>query len=106
MTPGYEGGLATTGAIQIAMPRGGTLKNLYIVHNTTAGNGNNIVYTVRVNGVTQTLAVTLASTSSSGSDTTHSITVAAGDLVDIQITKAASIGSSPSDVMATMEFAA
>ncbi len=104
LTPGHDSGTAQTSPIQMVMPRDGYIKNLYIVHNTTAGNGNDIVYTARINSVTTALAVTLASTTAQGSDTTDRIVVSAGDLIDIEITKASSIGTSPSNVQATLEY--
>lgn len=75
-----------------------------MVHGVPSGNGNNIVYTLRVNGVASSLAVTMASTSGTGSNTSNSVTVAQGDYVDIEVTKAASIGSSPSAIAVSMEF--
>jgi hypothetical protein len=74
-------------------------------HNTTAGNGNAIVYTLRKNGSAQALTVSLASTGADGSDTSNSVTVAAGDLVDIEVTKASSIATSPSDIMVSVQYA-
>ncbi len=75
-------------------------------HNGPDGNGNNIVYTVLVNGVATSLAVTLASTSSQGSNTSNTVAVTAGDIIDIQITKSSSIVTSPDDVIASLELAA
>jgi hypothetical protein len=34
------------------------------------------------------------------------VTVAAGDLVDVRVTKAVAIGGTPGDIMATLEIAA
>jgi len=101
--PNYQDSLAGTAAIQIEVPKGTRLRNLRIRHNTTAGNGNNIVYTLRVNGVASALTVTIPSTTTAAQDTTHSVTVAAGDRLDIGVTKAASIGTSPSGVTVTLE---
>lgn len=105
LAPGYAVSLAPTVVVQYRVPFSGTLKNLRIVHNGPAGNGNPIVYTLRVNAVAQALQVSLFSTASSGVDSTHSVVVAAGDLIDIEVTKAAGVGSSPSDVMASLEMA-
>lgn len=106
LTPCYEAETARTGPVQFKVTRAGTLKNMRVHANTTAGNGNAIVYTLRVNGVASTLTVSLASTTADGSDLTHSVVVAAGDSVDIEVTKAASVATSPSDITVTMEFAA
>ena len=105
LQPGFDTGTAPTSAVQIRVPQAGTIKNLFIRQNTTAGNGNAIVYTLRKNGAAQTLTVSIASTTQNGSDVTHSFAVAQGDTLDIEVTKAASVGTSPSDITATVEFA-
>jgi hypothetical protein len=104
LSPWYEDALAQTAAIQWRVPRAGTLRNLRVRHNITAGNGNLIVYTVRVNGVATLLLVSLASTAADGSDLVNAVVVAAGDLVDVVVTKAASVGTSPNDIVADLEF--
>jgi hypothetical protein len=73
-------------------------------HNAVAGNGNTIVYTLRVNGVASALSVTLASTSSSGADAVSTVAIATGDRIDIAVTKAAGVGASPNNITATVEF--
>lgn len=105
MPPGYDSASAPTSVIQWVAPCNGTFSNLYAKHNGAGGNGNAIVYTVRKNGATQTLTVSVAANSTTAvGDTTHSFTVAAGDLIDIEVTKAASVASSPTDVMVTAQF--
>jgi hypothetical protein len=104
MTPGYGDATARTTEIQFKAPKAGTLRNLFVHANVTAGNGNNIVYTVRINGVDSTLTVTLASTSADASDTTHAPTVAQGDLISLKVTKASSVATGPSDVIVTCDL--
>lgn len=106
MTPGYEDGLAGTAVVQYYAPFAGNLKNLWVRHNTPAGNGNPIVYTIRINGAASALTCSVFSTASNGSDTTHTVAVAAGDRIDLQATKAAGIGSSPNEVLASVELSA
>jgi len=101
--PYYNDALAGTSAIQIEVPKGTRLRNLRVRHNTTAGNGNNIVYTLRKNGVATALTVTIPSTTTAAQDTTNSVTVVAGDRLDIEVTKAASISASPSGITVTLE---
>ena len=103
--PCYSDSLAQTSAVQFRASRAGTLQNLRVRHNITAGNGNNVVYTIRKNGAPTALTATLASTANDASDLVNTVGVAAGDLLDIVITKAAAIGASPRDVIATLEFA-
>jgi hypothetical protein len=106
LTPCYEAATARTAPVQYRSPRAGILRNLRIRQNTGAGNGNSIVYTVRVNGVASALSVSMASTANDGGPDTDTVAVAAGDLIDIEVTKAASVATSPSDIVATMELAA
>jgi hypothetical protein len=103
--PNYEASNAPTSPISFEVPFAGTLRNMYARHNTTAGNGNAIVYTARVNGAATALAVSLASTTTSGNNVADDVVVAAGDHVDVEVTKAASIATSPSDILVTFELA-
>jgi hypothetical protein len=61
----------------------GTVRNLYFAINAAEAT-NDITITVRKNGTDQTLTVTLTHGSTSVSDTTHSFTVAAGDLLSVK----------------------
>lgn len=103
LSPGNIDSLAPTTPVQFRVPRAGVLRNLRVRHNTPDGNGLAIVYTVRVNGVDTALSVSIASTTLDGSNLVSTAAVAAGDLIDIKISKAASIGASPLDVIATFE---
>lgn len=103
--PNYSDSLAQVSVVQIRSPRAGTLKNLYLRHNSPAGNGNPIVYTVRVNGTPSALTVSINSTANDGNDQVNEVGISKGDLLDIVITKAAAIGQAPSDVTATVELA-
>lgn len=105
LTPEFDYDLAPTSLIQIQTARAGTLQNFRIHVGAVGGNANNVVYTLRKNGVATALVVTMAANATSGSDLTHTVSVVAGDLLDIEITKASSIASSPTDVFATCEFA-
>lgn len=102
--PGFGDTAAQTTVVQRRIQRAGALSSLYILHNGPAGNGNDIVYTVRKNGTPTALTVTMASTDSTGEDTSNSVSVAAGDLIDIEVTKAASIVTSPTDIIASMDL--
>lgn len=102
----WSGGqsLAQISTIHMIMPRAGTLQNLFVRQDQPAGNGNLIVYTVRVNNVATALLVSIASTATSASDLVNTVVVAQGDLVDIEITKALAIGTSPQDIQCTVEL--
>lgn len=102
MPNGYSVAAAPANPLQYRIPKAGTLRDLRVRHNNPQGNGNPIVYTVRVNGVATAIVVSLASTGVDGSDLANSAAVAVGDLIDIEVTKAASVGSSPQEITATL----
>lgn len=104
LNPSATRNLAGTSAIQYVIPRSGIIQNMSVVHNSPAGNGNNIVYTLRVNSVSTPLSVSISSTGILSSDTLNTVVVDEGDLLDVEVTKISPIGSSPSDIIATMEF--
>lgn len=109
LCPWFEDAIAeTAGATnaRITVPRAGTLRNMYIRHGNPLGNGNDIVYTLRVNAVASLLTATLASTGGTVSDLVNTVAVVAGDTIDVEVTKALGIGSSPTNITATMELAA
>lgn len=103
LRPGYTPDPAPTDPVQVPLTRGGTLRNMYI-HQTGDGNGTNLTYTVRINNVATALAVTLASTDDSAFNIVNSVAVNAGDLIDIEVTKAGGVGNSPDDIICTVEF--
>jgi hypothetical protein len=104
LSPGFDPATASTTRVPWVANVAGNINRLFILHDTPAGNGAAIVYTVRKNAVAQTLTVSLASTSSSGSDVANTFACAAGDVIDIEVTKAASVGTSPSNIAATFRF--
>jgi hypothetical protein len=106
LSPWWDTGIAPLSPVQWRSPRTGTVRSLRIRHNTPTGNGNDIVYTLRVNGVATALTVTVASTSADGSDLVNSVAVAPGDLLDIEVTKATTIVDGLLGVVATAEMAA
>lgn len=103
--PAYENatGPLIASVVQFRVPRAGTIKSMR-VHANGAGNGNAIVYTLRVNGVASVLTVSMLSTAVDGSDLVNTVAVAAGDLLDVNVTKALAVGTSPSDITCTVEY--
>jgi hypothetical protein len=74
-------------------------------HNIVGASVNLIVYTLRVNAVATALSVSLAANATDGSNTATVVSVVAGDLLDVIVTKAIALGGGdPSDVVAVMEF--
>lgn len=102
--PAYSDSTAQAKPPQFRTSRAGTLRKMRVRQNTPAGNGNAIVYTLRVNGTPSALTVSMLSTANDGSDLVNEVGVAEGDLLDVVITKASSIAQSPSDIVASLEF--
>lgn len=100
---GFTPNNAPTSPVSLRAARAGTFSNLRVRHNLT-GTGGNLTYTLRVNGVDSVLTVTATAGSTGGNDLANSVAVAAGDLIDLRVTKAAAISNSPSDITATVEF--
>ena len=103
MNPYGVNATASTTIIDMVIPFAGTIRNMHVYHNGTAGNGNNIVYTLLQNAAPTTLTVTIPSTTQTASDTSNSVSVSAGDRLALQVTKAVAVGSSPSDIYVSME---
>lgn len=65
----------------------GVIKNLYVQLNAVApGAGKSYTYTIMKNGVATALQVVISDTNTSGSNTTDSVAVAAGDNISVRIT--------------------
>lgn len=84
------------------MPAAGTLSKFYVSLSGTAGSSSSRGYdfTVRKNGSNPTsgLTVSIRSSATSGSDTSHTVSFAAGDTIDIRV---APTTSSPNTVTMT-----
>ena len=103
---GYSNDTAQASRIRFKAPRSGTLRNLFVTHNTPNGNGNPIVYTIYVAGAPTALSVSMASTAPDGNDTTHSVAVLQGQDLELVVTKASVIANSPQNIVAALELAA
>lgn len=104
LEPWFDDTLAPTSPTQYRILRAGTLTNARVRHNTAAGNGLDIGYTLRVNNVGTALSILLASTSQDSAVDASTVAVVPGDLVDIEVTKAASVGASPTNCLFMCEY--
>lgn len=89
-------GSATESLLQLPMPCAGTLKNFYLRYTNNQSATGSLVITLRKNGVSQAITVTLTSAGGASgtlSDTTNTVTVAAGDLICLQVTNNATATS-------------
>jgi hypothetical protein len=63
-----------------------------------------ITFTLLKNGVATALAFSVAATAASGSDIADTVAVVAGDFIELRVTKAAAIATSPIDVEVAADF--
>ena len=80
---------------QVIIPIAGTIKNLYVLTSTTQSANNSQVCTVRKNGANTAITTTIAASAAAGtfSDTTNSVSVAAGDKLSLQVQNNAASGT-------------
>lgn len=102
--PSYNDANAMTTVIRVQLPRAGTLKSVTVSQTLGNGNGSDIVYTVRLDQVATALTVTLASTLSGSVRFAVDVAFAQDQEIDIIVEKAVSIGTSPSDISAVLEY--
>jgi hypothetical protein len=106
LSPGRSTSTAsTTDVASIPAPRAGTIRNLFVRHHSATGNGNNVVYTIMINGVATGLTVTLATGAiGQASDLVNTVAVAQGDRISLRATKAANVGGGSLNVQASAEI--
>jgi len=80
---------------QVIIPIAGTIKNLYVLTATTQSANNSQVCTVRKNGASTAITTTIPASAAAGtfSDTTNSVSVAAGDRLSLQVQNNAASGT-------------
>lgn len=87
MAPGYAGYNATENNVKTPLPAQGTLRALYVQTSSAQGAAGTQVYTLRKNGADTALTLTVGAGAAAGtfSDVTHSVAVAAGDLLSVKV---------------------
>lgn len=74
----------------LVCPVAGVVKNLYVVADGVAGAGQSFTYTMRKNAVDQTVTCSISGgAATTGNDTTHSFSVAAGDTLTMKLVTSA-----------------
>lgn len=104
MGPGW---IATASAteMQIPLTRPGTIRNLRVRVITAGTDAQTVTFTVRKNGVDQTLVATISNTATgNATDLSNSFSVAAGDLLSLKVTKAAIVTAGQTFVTGAMEL--
>lgn len=77
-----------------------TLRRLEILIRAGAGNGSDIVYTVNLDGVATGLTLAIPSTFAGLTAIDLDVPALAGQVVSVEVAKAVSVGTGPSDVQA------
>lgn len=83
---GQQGLNATEARRRNVIPTGGTIKNLYVKLSTAPGAGTSRTFTLYKNGSATALTCTVSDAATTANDTTHSVSVAAGDEVSLEST--------------------
>lgn len=87
--------------VDIEAPSAATITNFYVQMSVAFGMGNTGVFTWRKAGVSQSVTCTISGAAATTcNDTTHSFTVAQGDLIDVQLVTTGTIAVAPNIVMA------
>ena len=76
---------STEANIRAVCPAAGTLRNFKVNLATAPGTGKSWTFTIRKNGVDTGLTLTISDTNTTSKDTTHSVSVAAGDLIIMSV---------------------
>lgn len=71
--------------VSLLFPCAGTIANLKVTVATQPGSGKSYAFTARVNEADSTLTCSIADTNTSASDSTHSVSVSAGDRINVKI---------------------
>lgn len=104
MAPGYITAAIAT-EIQLTVTRPGTIRNLRVQVAGAGTGAQTVTYTVRKNAVNTALVATIGNTATGGaSDLADTFTVAAGDLLSLQITKGAVVAAGQTNVIASVEL--
>lgn len=92
---------ATEANRRSVVPAAGTLKSLYIAHNTAPTAGRSFAYTIQKNGADTSLNCTISDTATTCNDTIDTVSFAAGDTLSIK-----SVPSGTPVAPATMQISA
>lgn len=107
-TPAYYGlnsgaqAFASVYSASSPWPIGATASNLKIVLDDAPGTGKSVTYTLVVNGTPSALTVTIGNAGLSASDTTHTVSITAGD--DVCLQRVLTSSPTTSDFKAHLEF--
>lgn len=76
----------TESAVYGPVASAGVFKNLYVKLSGSPGSGKSYAFALMVNGSPSALTTTISDAATTGNDTTHTVSVAAGDIVSMRVT--------------------
>ncbi len=85
---GLQSDNVTANNVEEVIPTDGTLRNAYIVQSGTSGaaaSGKNYAYTLFKNGSSTAITMTVSETATTANDTSHTVSVSAGDRLYWQV---------------------
>ena len=106
LTPGFDDGTAETTETAYRVPSAGTAQNMRVRARAAGSGAATLTYTLMVNGSPSALSVAMSNTANDGTDLVNTVSLSAGDLISIRVTKSTSLSSSPDDIMVSLEVAA
>lgn len=105
LQPGFGTGIATTTTVEYRSPDRVTIWRNLRVHARLAGVGaQTLTFTLMVGGVATVLSAAGLVTLTDWTDSVNRVVVPASSLVGIRVTKSAAIGTSPTDIVASVEI--
>lgn len=106
LTPGFDDGTAETTETAYRVPSAGTAQNMRVRARAAGSGAATLTYTLMVNGSPSALSVAMSNTANDGTDLVNTVSLSAGDLISIRVTKSTSLSSSPDDIMVSLEVCA
>lgn len=103
LTPGFDDGTAETTETGYRVPSDGTAQNMRVYARAVGSGAATLTYTLMVNGSPSSLEVAMSNTAQDGTDLVNTVSLSAGDLISIRVTKSTSLSSSPDDIMVSLE---
>jgi hypothetical protein len=83
----------TEGSVLFYTPQNGKVSNIQAAMSPAPGSGNSVVFTLRVNGVSESPTCTISNSATTCSDTTDTFLILAGQRVDWQIVPSTALGT-------------
>lgn len=98
---GFSSG--TEANVDIDAPATSTISNFFVQLSAAPGVGNSVSFTIRKNGIDTAVTCTISGTNTSANDTSHTLSVAQGDLLTIKVVPTGTIVATP-NVLTSLQW--